>query len=542
MPLEVTMLRLLYLLAVLASVASCGFDAHPKSGMVACHPEGDRCCPAGYLCVGRSASSPGTCWSKKELPPTALDGTHDDTPANAYDPACVVTDWLPKDGGATDTAKADATSDGGGDADATDARDDAGTRDAGSKFDLGTVVDGAAKFDGNGTPDVAVLADLAPLPDVPAAADSASPGDVANSAEASGPAETGPDTAFVKDVAIDPVVDAPSPTLDADEDSPERDVPVAPDAQPDLGAAAGDAGRDTTPGFRMFDPGTVYFPGYYDAYNIGLYSTADVSSFALALPSDIASGHGIIRPSDGAFLYWHWDYHVMAEVLFQFVPDNLNAPEPSANDGQVVPTQCPATNPNLATSFLIAPDTSDVLLTCCGTSGCIYQYLSGAPVPALPAQPKAIGYGSTYLVDTAPRAIVKPDGSQALILGVVANFALVGIRATPTGFWFPTLEATNQWRRHRVTYDGVRDSVDYPPLPAAVTQANLSSGSNNPQMDGQGRLVLSLYSSKITTEHSGHLVIVRLDPGATVGEILFDSWNTPGVDQYDQLIDLFTGP
>jgi hypothetical protein len=98
--------RALWLLVVATSAASCGFDAHPKSGTVACKPGGSGCCPEGYLCVGRgtstgTGSSAGTCWNKKDLPPAALSATHDYTPTIPNDPACMVTDWLPPgaDGG-----------------------------------------------------------------------------------------------------------------------------------------------------------------------------------------------------------------------------------------------------------------------------------------------------------------------------------------------------------------------------------------------------------------------------------------------------------
>jgi len=87
-------------IAILASVATCGFDPHPESGAVACKPEGAVCCPEGYICVGRGTSvdggvSPGTCWYKDDLPLAALVLTHDYTPGIPTDPACLVTDWLP---------------------------------------------------------------------------------------------------------------------------------------------------------------------------------------------------------------------------------------------------------------------------------------------------------------------------------------------------------------------------------------------------------------------------------------------------------------
>jgi hypothetical protein len=124
--------RALWALAVVTSVATCGFDPHPKSGAVACKPEGAVCCPEGYICVGRGTStdvevSPGTCWYKDDLPLRALVLTHDYTPGIPTDPACLVTDWLPPapggeqlDGGALDDGSAPASEidDGGGGPDA----------------------------------------------------------------------------------------------------------------------------------------------------------------------------------------------------------------------------------------------------------------------------------------------------------------------------------------------------------------------------------------------------------------------------------------
>ena len=93
-------------IVVFASVAACGFDPQPKSGVVACKPGGAACCPEGYICVGRGAvtaagPSPGACWNRDDLPMPALAATHDYTPTVAYDPVCLVTDWLPPGTGGT---------------------------------------------------------------------------------------------------------------------------------------------------------------------------------------------------------------------------------------------------------------------------------------------------------------------------------------------------------------------------------------------------------------------------------------------------------
>ena len=87
-------------MAMATALVGCGFGAQPKSGTVACKPQGGACCPEGYVCVGRGLStagspSAGTCWSRSELPPDAVVTTHDYTQTVLTDPACLVTDWLP---------------------------------------------------------------------------------------------------------------------------------------------------------------------------------------------------------------------------------------------------------------------------------------------------------------------------------------------------------------------------------------------------------------------------------------------------------------
>jgi hypothetical protein len=145
--------------ALAALAAGCGFSPHPKSGTVTCKPGGASCCPADYLCVGRSPTTPpglpgGKCWSKSDLPPEALLATHDQTPTVTSDPVCLVTDWLPPvvapgmDAGAVDTGSAP---DGGGPA-----------------LDVGTIGGGdapmGAETAGDTRPDL-----LAPRPDGPEA-------------------------------------------------------------------------------------------------------------------------------------------------------------------------------------------------------------------------------------------------------------------------------------------------------------------------------------------------------------------------------------
>ena len=95
-----SLVRACLLIAATTSAVSCGFDPQPRSGTLACNPGGSGCCPDGYLCAGRGASTPeglttGTCWNRKDLPAEAVANVHDHTPAVTTDPACLVTDWLP---------------------------------------------------------------------------------------------------------------------------------------------------------------------------------------------------------------------------------------------------------------------------------------------------------------------------------------------------------------------------------------------------------------------------------------------------------------
>jgi hypothetical protein len=86
--------------ALVASSAYCGFHPNPTSGTVVCGSERPSCCPEGYVCAGRGAAlaegstAPGlgTCWRIEDVP---AGNSHDYTPDVAYDPACLVTDWLP---------------------------------------------------------------------------------------------------------------------------------------------------------------------------------------------------------------------------------------------------------------------------------------------------------------------------------------------------------------------------------------------------------------------------------------------------------------
>jgi hypothetical protein len=156
-------LRALWLIVLGASVAACGFDPHPESGAVACKPEGAACCPEGYVCVGRGLSTvggpaAGTCWSRGDLPPEALVGTHDYTPTILSDPACLVTDWLPSGpgtGGAGGTFDAGALDAGGGGGGYD------GAPDAPQAWDIAPdgAVDGGSVAGRDAEPDVAPLAD-----------------------------------------------------------------------------------------------------------------------------------------------------------------------------------------------------------------------------------------------------------------------------------------------------------------------------------------------------------------------------------------------
>jgi hypothetical protein len=103
-------------------------------------------------------------------------------------------------------------------------------------------------------------------------------------------------------------------------------------------------------------------------------------------------------------------------------------------------------------------------------------------------------------------------------------------------------QTVDQWRRYHMAFDGSSDSVAYPPLPDSVGRSTFVSGPSRFLVDGQGRLVLNFFSSKMTGAHSGRLVIVRLDPDTASSEILFDSWDPGHVDQFNELIDMFTGP
>lgn len=227
--------RAFLLFGVAAFGAGCGFDPQPESGKVACKPGGRDCCPEGYICVGRGAStaagpSAGTCWNKRELPPSALSTAHDYTPANPRDPLCLVTDWLPPvpgmDGGAVD----------------------GGAIDTGRAMDLGRVAADAmdapvAGSGGDGPGDTAVLPDTA----------WAAPTDLGLAGPEARDAAV-PDVSIVDshDSGRDGISEAPALALDAGADwaGPVDGAPAdTGGVGTDTGdAAGGDASGDASPG------------------------------------------------------------------------------------------------------------------------------------------------------------------------------------------------------------------------------------------------------------------------------------------------------
>jgi hypothetical protein len=249
-----SLLRAGWPIALAAAITACGFDARPKSGVVACQLQGPACCPEGYICVGRGTRtdggvSPGTCWYKDDLPVTALALAHDHTPALANDPGCFVTDWLPPlpgtggaggtlDGGAQDTGAQDVSPvETGGTGPRLDAAADAplgqdlprdlwlGTGGSGGQADVPLAVDS-----GRSTLDTAAESRPALLD---GAVDAAMPPVIDGSPRDSSPRDATP---------LDRAADAPLPLPDAA-------VDVSFDAAADTSSLAPEAGRvDASPG------------------------------------------------------------------------------------------------------------------------------------------------------------------------------------------------------------------------------------------------------------------------------------------------------
>jgi alpha-tubulin suppressor-like RCC1 family protein len=252
---SVRVLRVPWLIAVAASVAACGFDARPKSGAVACKPQGAACCPEGYVCVGRGTStdggvSPGTCWYKEDLPLPARATMHDHTPALANDPACLVTDWLPPVPG---TGGAGGQPDGGGldigGLPSVDTGGSGGGLDSGADAPLGP---DAARDVWLGTGGTGGSPDAPAVDNRGVSVDTGSevwlPGLLDGAAEAARPIDALP----MDRAPADGTADRPLPPFtDGAADVPisldgaldvAAEVPGAPDVPPDLSVAGGEVG------------------------------------------------------------------------------------------------------------------------------------------------------------------------------------------------------------------------------------------------------------------------------------------------------------
>ena len=251
-------LRAYLLVAAATSFGACGFAPQPKSGTVACKPTGAACCPEGYLCVGRGAStaggpSAGTCWSKRDLPPAALAAAHDHTPTVPNDPACLVTDWLPLvpgtggapgqlDGGAADAAWLPPTGTGG--------TVTIGKPDSGADAPLGQ--DTASDVRLSGTGGSGGPADAPVVDGSDTAADVASEGwlpvPLVDAADApTTPTIDGAST----DTPLPPVDDAASISLDGGAvDGASQEASASLDAADDLVTGGEAGGVDTSPGIE----------------------------------------------------------------------------------------------------------------------------------------------------------------------------------------------------------------------------------------------------------------------------------------------------
>ena len=297
-------LRNLWPIVVAASIAACGFAAHPKSGAVACKPQGGACCPEGYVCVGRGTGtagivSPGTCWYKEDLPLPAMAAMHDYTPTIPNDPACLVTDWLPPGTGG-----------------------DSGTLDDGA-------VDTAEAMKDTGV-DLGNTADVGP--DAPAVQDSAS-GAATDMGDTRGPdvvQDSGAATDMSDTRGPDVVQDSGAAMDSGDTGGP--DLPVGRDSASDAATDSGDTGGPDAPSnldlaseAGPVDTGTVkaVAPGIAASYD---HSYAIVDGGLMAWGSNVVSPLGdgmpgewrvpvqIIGPEAGVTAIFAGDNHTCAMV------------------------------------------------------------------------------------------------------------------------------------------------------------------------------------------------------------------------------------
>ena len=292
-----------------------------------------------------------------------------------------------------------------------------------------------------------------------------------------------------------------------------------------------------------FDPGLVYFPGYYESNKLGVFDTANFQWFRKALTPNAA--YGGIRPTDGALLYWY-TYSSTSNTfpILKLVADDESVTNPAKNDIDVTPT-CPGNGVPYFNVMNIAPDTGDILVPClpCESNVCNHAWASGAPAPSLSDSDHiaAIGYGGVLLLASPQFTLLHPDGSTVRVQCDIDSVVTDAYRATPNGFWLLKEDfVAKHFERWHLAYDGsISEKALYPPIPDSVGYDNLSEF----KIDGQGRVVALAYVGTLPVGSSSvrRSVIVRLDPDAASGEILFDGAVQPSMNQ-DDVSALYTGP
>jgi hypothetical protein len=297
----------------------------------------------------------------------------------------------------------------------------------------------------------------------------------------------------------------------------------------------------------VYDPGKTYFRAQYSGTHVGVLDVDAPATFARDIyPCD--DPWGKIRPTDGALIYNCWDRDLDIEVLRQFVPDedpakytvrDASAPKPGSNDIPVVLPSCFAGSKTFG-RWWMAPDTGDIMFICeYGNVTDSYTYASGASfsLSALNIM-RAIGYNNTYFAQNAATAppyffIVNQDGSRVAVaqgpLESSASVEVATIRATPTGFMLLEVNWNSYTlARWQVAFDGsIVEHVAYPPGPPPHDNKYFAYLA----LDGRGRAVAFVDG-----------VIVRYDPEAAVGEVLYDRTEYPAHADFAGYGGFFTGP
>jgi hypothetical protein len=273
------------------------------------------------------------------------------------------------------------------------------------------------------------------------------------------------------------------------------------------------------------------------------------STFLRDVPCD--DPRGLIRPTDGALIYWCFDKDLYKEVIRQFVPDNSTSKaKPASNDIDIDLPACMLGKPTFPSyDWWMAPDTGQILFVCdygdAYSSGYTksYAYTDGTSFTLSGLNDiLAIGYGGVFFARNAATPppyffIVSQDGTRIPVAEgpyVGAYTDITAVRATTTGFMLLQVDTFNNYKmtRWQVAFDGsVTEQLVYPPEPPPFVDDQYPSHS---ALDSQGRALAFVGTPRF--------VILRYDPSAAVADVVYDRTQYPDHKDFTGYGGFYTGP